>query len=199
VSLFEPPGKFLTEVLPRDGGDAPWWWWCRRNLHLWTFVKMNRHFCLYNFYVLDADYCILECSTSRLQGTSCQWWGSRDCRGRKRRPRSLSNVKTKSLQIRAKKTPNVLELKNIRPTLLTSKNCAHRLQKNTRRPLFAGHTKERSSRFLWERICSQNFEQKTFWASLRKFQQNPSHPPNLARPYAYAPYHLASALYTAHL
>jgi len=40
VSLVEPPGKFLTEVLPRDDGDAPWWWWCRRNLHLWTFVKM---------------------------------------------------------------------------------------------------------------------------------------------------------------
>jgi len=90
---------------------------------------------------------------------------------------------------RQKKTPNVLDLKNIRPTFLTSKNCAHRLQKNTRRPLFAGHTKERSSRFLWERISSQNFEQKTFWASLRKFQQKSFSPP----------YYLASALYTAHV
>jgi len=111
---------------------------------------MNRHFCLYIFYVLDADYCILEGPTSRLQGTSCQWWGSLDCRGCKRRPRSLSNIKTKSLQIRAKKTPNVLDLKNMRPTFLTSKNCPHRLKKNTRRPFCRSHQRTVFTIFVGE-------------------------------------------------
>jgi len=163
----------MTVMLHRDDGDSA------ETCIYEHLSKINRHLCFYNLYVLDADYCILEGPPSRLQGTSCQCWGSRDCRGCKHRPRSLSNIKTKSLEIRAKKTPNVLDLKNMRPTYLTSKNCAHRLQKNTRRPRFAGHTKERSSRFLWERICCQNFEQKTFWASLRKFQQKSFSPPKI--------------------
>ena len=75
-----------------------------------------------------------------------------------------------------------------RPMFLTWKICAQRfwLQKiaptvwrKTREDLFADHTKERSSRFLWVRICSQNFEQKTFWASLRKFRQKSFSPPKI--------------------
>ena len=88
----------------------------------------------------------------------------------KRRPRSLSNIKTKSLEIRAKKTPNVLDLKNIRPTVLTSKNCAHRLQKNTRKPFCRSYQRMVFTIFVGDDL-QPKFRTKNF---LGKFAEIPA-------------------------
>jgi len=111
----------------------------------------------------------------------------------------LSNIKTKSLQIRAKKTPNILDLKNIRPTFLTSK-MAPTVCRKTHEGLFLQVTPKNGLHdFCGRGFAAKISNKKLFGQVCGNSSKNPSHPPKLALSYAYAPYHLASALYTAHL
>jgi len=67
-----------------------------------------------------------------------------------------------------------------------SKNGAQLLQKNTIKTFFGGHTNNRYSCSLWEKICGQKVQRKLFGQVWRNLGKNPSLPQKFACSYTCA-------------
>jgi len=106
-----------------------------------------------------------------------QWSWRRGCKDCKRTPKSFDLLKiwTKAQRIRVKIAPNVVWLKKMAPKVCIKK---------TWRPFFGGCTKKRSSRSLWDKICSQKLHKK-FSGKFGEIRAKSFAPQTFACSYAY--------------
>ena len=130
---------------------------------------------------------LLKCTatiTQAVVGSQTQWCRRRGCRGASA-PSKIWFVENlgKIPENLGKTSKNLGKIpeklgKNGAQHCLTTKNAPIVFWKTQLRPFFRGHTKNRSSCSLWEKICGQKVY-KNFRASLGKYWQKSFTPPKI--------------------